>query len=87
MHLRNLLPGLLILAALILPGCTEPFSDDPFGLPDPTPIEDRPMLHLRFYVEAIEPGVSIVVDRKTERGWMIVGSSASWQAIEPLGQL
>lgn len=40
-----------------------------------------------FRVLSIEPGVALLVDERTQRAWILAGSSQSWQAIEPVGGL
>lgn len=58
-----------------IPGGTLTGWDDDYNMGD------------RFDVELVEAGVGVVIDTRTGRGWLIVGSTQSWQAIEPLGQL
>lgn len=40
-----------------------------------------------FAVFPIEPGVALLVDARTGRGWILAGSPQAWQAIEPVGDL
>lgn len=40
-----------------------------------------------FEVRPIEPGVALLIDKRTGNGWILAGNSQSWQAIEPVGGL
>lgn len=87
----RLLPGLLL--ALLLPvllalsGCGGQASAAPQVGGAPGGWDDLIGRQDDFEVRQIEPGVALLIDRRTLRGWILAGSSQSWQAIEPIGGL
>jgi hypothetical protein len=86
----KLFRGLLLLVGLLLAlsSCGVSLLDqDPLGSGAPGGWEDLPRRVDDFHVLIIEPGVGLLIDRKTNRGWILAGSTQSWQAVEPIGGL
>jgi hypothetical protein len=79
---------LLVLGlGLVAWSCAPVAAQAPIGPGAPGGWEDLPRRVDDFHVLTIEPGVGLLIDNKTGRGWILAGSPQSWQAIEPVGSL
>lgn len=87
-QMRLFLFFLFIWGASALPGCAlVAAAQDPIGPGAPGGWEDLRPREDDFEVLPIESGLAILWDKRTDRGWILAGSAASWQAIEPIGGL
>jgi hypothetical protein len=78
---------LALLVGSCLPSCSPVAAQPQAPLGAPQGWDDLKTRAMDFEVQPIEPGVALLVDTRTGRGWILAGSPQSWQAIEPVGGL